>query len=345
MHLLLTVAVGFLGAWLGLKYKLPAGALVGSMIAVMLFNVVFDVAYVPQQLKFYTQIATGAYVGAKISRQDAEGLRHIIKPALILSGIMLIFTGSVGGLICRISALTVPTALFAMAPAGITDMTLAAMDFPNAEPSVVALIQTLRVIFTILLLPPIIRRFARENGMDGQSAPQRGAKKGKRTAGELVATMLLALVCGGAGKSLGVPGGAIAFSMAGCAAFNIKTGHGYMPLKLRQFIQVFAGALIGTTVGRQQAIQMLELWDVVLLAVASFIVLDLIAGALIAKCTDMDFVTALFSCAPGGLTDMTLIAADLGADGVKVAGMHMIRLVSVIATYPSFIHLLVSGLG
>ena len=79
--------------------------------------------------------------------------------------------------------------------------------------------------------------------------------------------------------------------------------------------QAVAGALVGATVGRQQAVQMLELWNVVLLAVVSFIVLDLIAGALIAKYTDMDLVTALFSCAPGGLTDMTLIAADLGADG------------------------------
>ena len=86
---------------------------------------------------------------------------------------------------------------------------------------------------------------------------------------------------------------------------------------------------------------MLELWDVVVLAVFSFVILDLVAGMLIARLTDMDLVTALFSCAPGGLTDMTLIAADLGADGVKVAGMHMIRLVSVIALYPLMINYLV----
>lgn len=344
MQLILTIAVGFLGAWLGLKYKLPAGALVGAMIAVMLFNVAFDMAYMPQNLKFYTQIATGAYVGAKISRQDAMDLRHIIEPALILSAVMLVFTVSVGWLICCISNLAVPTALFAMAPAGITDMTLAAMDFPDAEPSVVALIQTLRVIFTILLLPPMIRYFAKETMVEKNTDSLPGAPKAQKTKRELAVTMLLALLCGAVGKGLGVPSGAIAFSMAGCAVFNIKTGHGYMPLKLRQFVQVFAGALIGTTVGRQQAIQMLELWNVVLLAVVSFIVLDLIAGALITRCTDMDLVTALFSCAPGGLTDMTLIAADLGADGVKVAGMHMIRLVSVIALYPTVIHLLVTGM-
>ena len=118
-----------------------------------------------------------------------------------------------------------------------------------------------------------------------------------------------------------------------------------MPLRLRQFIQVFAGALIGCTVNRQQVFQMLELYDVVILAVVSFIVLDLVAGVMIARCTDMDLVSALFSCAPGGLTDMALIADDMGADSVKVAGMHLLRLVSVIAFYPAIISVLVPLLG
>ena len=46
-------------------------------------------------------------------------------------------------------------------------------------------------------------------------------------------------------------------------------------------------------------------------------------------------------CAPGGLTDMALSAADLGADSTKVAGMQMLRLVSVIALYPTIIGCLV----
>ena len=345
MQMVLTVCVGFVGAWLGLKYKMPAGALVGSMIAVMCFNVLFDMAYMPQGLKFYTQIATGAYVGARITRQDAHDLRQIMKPALILSAVMFVFTVVVGGIICAMSDLAVPTALLSMAPAGISDMTLAAMDFEEAEPSVVALIQTVRVIFTILTMPPLIRHIAMKEGLRKTEARVVTKSKREREGWELGVTLGIALVCGAVGKFLGVPGGAIAFSMAGCAAFNIKTDRGFMPLRLRQFIQVFAGSLIGTTVGREEAGQMLELWDVVILAVVSFLVLDLVAGAIIARMTDMDHITALFSCAPGGVTDMTLIAADLGADGVKVAGMHMIRLVSVIALYPTTIGLIVRFMG
>ena len=92
---------------------------------------------------------------------------------------------------------------------------------------------------------------------------------------------------------------------------------GYLGLRYK----VPAGALVGATVGQSQARQMLELWSVVLLAVVSFL-LGLVAAAVISRCTDMDPVTALFACTPGGLTDMVLIAADLGADSSKVTAMQ-----------------------
>jgi len=340
MKLCLTIAVSMIGAWIALRCKVPAGALIGAMLGTIVLNLTCEMAYMPMGLKLYTQIATGAYVGAKISKSDAQGLRTIMKPAMILSGVMLCFTVAVGWLICRISDLTVATALFSMAPAGITDMTLASMDF-DAEPSVVALIQTMRIIFTICLLPPIIRQIAKRHPqITGSRSARVDERRTTRTIGDLGTTMLIALLCGTMGKALGIPGGAIAFSMAGCAWYNICFDKGYMPLRLRQFIQVFAGALIGCTVSRQQVIQMLELYDVVILAVVSFVVLDLVAAAVIACCTDMDHISALFSCAPGGLTDMALIADDMGADSVKVAGMHLLRLISVIAFYPAIISIL-----
>jgi len=336
----ITLCFAFLGAFIALKRKVPAGALVGAMLATILFNILFQSAYMPKWLKFYTQVATGAYVGARITREDACALRHILKPALILSCMMLCFTVGTGVVICQVSELTVATALFAMAPAGIADMTLASMDF-DAQPSVVALIQTLRLIFIVCLLPFLIRRVSEKGG--GERTVRRNERKTARTRNwsDLLLTLVLALACGGLGKWLGVPGGAIAFSMMGCALCNIRFERGFMPLRLRQFVQVFAGALIGCTVGREEFIQMFRLFPVVVLAIVSFLVLDFAAAWAINRWTDMDLISALFSSAPGGLTDMTLIAEDMGADSVTVAGMHMIRLVSVIALYPTIISILV----
>ena len=339
MYLILTACVAILGGCIGLKLRIPAGAMIGSMIAVAVFNVAFEVAWMPAGLKFYTQVATGAYLGAKITRGDLKTLRTILRPAVLLVVVMLIYSVGVGWLIYSISELTIATALFSMAPAGITDMTLASMDF-DAEPSVVALIQTLRIIFTICLLPPIIKWVRKRQAAECVQGAVPVSKRRNKNPVNLALTLLVGLVFGAVGKVLGVPGGTIAFSMAGCVAFNIMTDRGYMPLNLRRFIQMFAGALIGCTVGRSQIMQMLELRVVVVIAVFSFILLDLIAAAVIHKVTGMDVITSLFSCAPGGLTDMALIAEEMGANSLTVAGMHTIRLVSIVAVYPFVIHVL-----
>ena len=342
MKLFLTFLVAFLGGYLGIRHRIPAGALIGSMIAVAIFNVAFESAFMPVQLKMYTQIATGTYLGAKISKTDLMNLKQILRPAVILCCVMVMFTLTVGFLICIISELSVPTALFSMAPAGISDMTLASMDFEDSDPAVVALIQTLRIIFTICTLPPLIKWVDHRWPSHSKGIGRKGEKAApKATWQNLLLTLAVGLITGATGKWLGIPGGAITFAMLGCAAFHISTGRGYMPLRLRQFIQLFAGALIGCTVGRAEIWQIIELWDIVILAVVSFILLDVLAAVVIAKFSDMDLTTALFSCAPGGLTDMALIAEDMGSDGLKVTGMHTIRLIGVVATYPAIIGLVV----
>ena len=344
-NFIITACVAVLGSCLGYKLHIPAGTLIGAMIFAAAFQVVSGEAYMPIGLKFYTQAATGMYIGAKICREDLSGLREKAKPTFILMAVMLIFSIGAGLLIHSVSDLSIATALFSMAPAGVSDMALAAMDF-DAEPSVIALMQTVRIIFILCLIPSIIRlldrslqnRMERPHGHQKQKASQTNSQNSWQN---LILTLGVGLLCGYAGKVLNVPGGTITFSMIGCAVLNLCFGRGCMPLWVRQFIQIFAGALIGCTVYREQIEQLQSMLGVVLLGAIGFLLMDLIAAALIVKFTTMDLLTALFACAPGGLTDMTLIAENMGGDSLKVAEMHTMRLIAVIAIYPTVVsHLL-----
>jgi len=344
-NFIITACVAVLGSCLGYKLHIPAGTLIGAMIFAAAFQVVSGEAYMPIGLKFYTQAATGMYIGAKICREDLSGLKETAKPTFILMAVMLIFSIGAGLLIHSVSDLSIATALFSMAPAGVSDMALAAMDF-DAEPSVIALMQTVRIIFILCLIPSIIRlldrslqnRMERPHGHQKQKASQTNSQNSWQN---LILTLGVGLLCGYAGKVLNVPGGTITFSMIGCAVLNLCFGRGCMPLWVRQFIQIFAGALIGCTVYREQIEQLQSMLGVVLLGAIGFLLMDLIAAALIVKFTTMDLLTALFACAPGGLTDMTLIAENMGGDRLKEAEMHTMRLIAVIAIYPTVVsHLL-----
>ena len=337
---MITSIIAILGGYVGKKLHMPAGTLIGAMIFTAGFNIIVSNAFMPMELKFFTQAATGAYIGAKISKADLQSLGGIIKPAVILMAVMLAVSIGMGVIICNISELTIATALFSMAPAGVSDMALAAMDF-DSEPSVVAFMQTMRIVFIICVIPVFIKFiYKRQNKTNPQSLEKKPLSRSLNThksAINLFLTVVVALLCGLIGRMLEIPSGAIICSMFGCSAFNIVTGRGYMPLKLRQFIQIFAGGLIGCTVGREQLAQMKDLAIVVILGTISFILMDIIAALIITRFTNMDLVTALFACSPGGLTDMSLIAEEMGADSLKVASMHTIRLVSVIALYPIII--------
>ena len=341
---LLTIIVAITGGYGAMRLRIPAGALLGAMITVMVFNLLFEKATMPADMKLISQIATGAYIGARISKKEVDGLKHILMPAVIMTSLLIVFTIGVGLIIHHTQGISVPTALFGMAPGGIADMTLAAMDF-GADVSVVALLQTIRLICLLLALPPIIRYYGKKEGQGATATTKPSDKQSKKSIQweNLILTLIVGSVCGIGGKALGVPAGGIVCSMVGCIAFNILTERGCMPISLRRFVQMLAGALIGTSIGREEVMIMRTMWPVVLMAMACFLLIDLIASSLIVRFTDMDRTTALFSCSPGGMTDLTLLSEEYGADTLKVAGMHMVRMTSVVALYPIIISILMRG--
>ena len=69
----------------------------------------------------------------------------------------------------------------------------------------------------------------------------------------------------------------------------------------------------------------------------SFFVLNIVMGFLIHFTGDLDLFTALMSCVPGGLSDATLIAQDLGADTAQVLALQFVRLAFGIVFFPSMI--------
>jgi membrane AbrB-like protein len=69
----------------------------------------------------------------------------------------------------------------------------------------------------------------------------------------------------------------------------------------------------------------------------TFLFLNLSAGALIYATGPLDWATALMSGVPGGITDIPIVAADMGADTPKVAILQLARYMLGIVFFPSMI--------
>ena len=70
MNWVLTLLAGVAGWQLAARWKLPAPAMLGSMLAVGLTNILFDYAALPMAVKVFAQAISGAFIGMQIGRKD-----------------------------------------------------------------------------------------------------------------------------------------------------------------------------------------------------------------------------------------------------------------------------------
>jgi uncharacterized protein len=353
IDLVLTIIVGFIGGLTALRFKVPAGAMVGSMLATGLFSVTTGHAFMPQDVKVITQIAAGAFIGAGISRKDVLDLRYIVKPAILMVSSMIILNFLMGYIMYRTTGIDLVTCLFASAPAGIVDMSLISSDM-GADTSKVAILQMVRLLIVFIVLPPMMKfihskvysdklqDIAKEEVVSTKSVGTQEKKiKDKKTTKEkatnLTLTLGVALALGLVGYKLGVPAGTMTFAMVAVGALNIYSGKGYMPINLRKATQVFAGMLIGERITYADVIALKSVIVPALIMIVGVIVFNLCIGFLVSKFGGLEIITALLASAPGGLSDMALIAKDLGGDAPKVAIMQLSRYVCIIAFFPVII--------
>ena len=129
--------------------------------------------------------------------------------------------------------------------------------------------------------------------------------------------------------------------MIGVGIFNIFLNRGVMPIPLRQLIQMFGGALIGTKVSLKDVLEMGQLLHLVVIVIIGFLFMNIIIGLIVYKSSNFNIATSLFSAAPGGVSDISIIASEMGADTPKVAIIQLMRLVSIVSFYPILIQIIV----
>ncbi len=157
---------------------------------------------------------------------------------------------------------------------------------------------------------------------------------------KIIYTLLVAGIGGIIGIKLKIPAGALIGAMISVAIYNIVTGKGDIPINMKILAQIVVGGMIGLNFKMETLYELKNLIVPALILVFGLTFFSICLGFIISKFTGLDLVTALFSTSPGGITDMTLIANEYGAETPKVALMHLMRLITVITVLPIVINLL-----
>ena len=345
----LTLTVAFLGSWIGLRMKLPAGGMVGSMIAVLLFNASTPYAAFMPQAKILGTCVVGCYIGCKVSRDDLAQLRKVLLPALAMVILMVFYNLSASAFLSTVAHIDYGTAVFALAPAGVTDMSLVALDL-GLDAAFVSTVQVTRLLMVVSLSPVLIRKslsfFGSEPGNEDGDATTDGIRPRKRKCFKMLnsremkmtlQTLLCGIPAGLFGRFIGFPAGTLCFSMGAVMFFNIATGRAFMPLSLRRLAQSVSGALIGLQFSLPGIMALKDDLPFILLLLCGWLVLNQVLGFLLHRFVGLPLVTAFFASAAGGMSDLGIIAVEMGADAMWVTAFQLMRQLGVLIFYPLLI--------
>ncbi|HEU4743354.1 MAG TPA: AbrB family transcriptional regulator [Meiothermus sp.] len=148
------------GITLGLVFwrlSLPGGPVVGAMIGAALYQFLAPSrAITPNGMDLVVQLAAGILIGLSFNRELLQIARQTLPWAV---GAALAFIGLGVGLawiVARFSGISLTTALFGLAPGGITGMGVLAQA-EGGKPALVGVFHTVRIILTFLLVPLVGR--------------------------------------------------------------------------------------------------------------------------------------------------------------------------------------------
>jgi hypothetical protein len=324
--------------------RFPAPDLLGALFAGAVIGVAgWQIAFPANEVTFVCKLVIGSFIGLKVDRQVFREIRKILFPALLVSVWMLVLSIVSGYLLFWWTHLSLETSLLGSCTGGVTEMALMGFSF-GADQVTITFLQLFRIVLFLLLMPIIVRFVSKwKKSIPSQAIPVEDpvelGETGKADPGYSGALRLaLAALAGGlAGRITGIPAGAILGSMFSVGFFNVLRGGfpGVNPY-LRIFARIGVGLAIAQEITLETVVMLSSMVYPVLIMAVVMILSSVLLSLVLYRITSWNFSTCLLASAPGGLTQMTMIADEVNADPIAVSILHTVRLVSVITILPLF---------
>lgn len=324
----LALLIGAAGSVFFVQYNFPLPWFLGALTFTLIASVAALPVERPKPLAIPMRCVLGVAIGsaftpALLSRMGsmAWSLAALVPFMLFVIGMGMLFYE-------KFAKLDRPTAFFAAVPGGLTDMTTMAEE-AGAKPRSVILIQASRILVIVFALPLWLQWH------DGLAVGAQAFASRIRIweVSPLDALVMIAMGVGGwlGARRIGLAGAPIVGPMlvSGIAhAFGFTFAK--VPLEVLVIAQISVGVLLGC---QFRGLTLQEFTSTMVWGIAYAVVLLVVTAATahyVAKWTGFDPVSVLLGFAPGGQTELNLLAFVLGLDVAYVAMHHLMRLAIVI---------------
>ena len=157
LGLLAYIGLGIVGGVIGAKLKIPAGALIGAMLTIIVFKMTMKMHWeIPKGFTFALQVFVGIMVGATFQPELFHVMKKIALP-VIISCVVLVGAGVLMAIVfTRLGMLDMGTAYLGTSPGAMSALVVLALD-SQAQPMLVVCFHFVRVVFVLLTAPFVFK--------------------------------------------------------------------------------------------------------------------------------------------------------------------------------------------
>lgn len=330
MQVLLATVIGGGGGALFYLLHLPLPWMLGALVATMAGSIAGLPLTAPVAIRPAVIAVIGVLLGANFTpdllAQAADWALSLALLAVYLGLSMLLVLPWYR----RIGGFDPVTAYFAGMPGGLTEM-IELADGAGADVPRVILAQSLRIVTTVALIA-VWFRWVQGYQVGGSAVRAGFADLGWLDLGLLA---LAALAGSWLGLRLRLPAPTLLGPMVLSAALHL-TGltHSAPPAELVILAQVVIGTVLGCRFRGIPARALIPAMGLSLGATIIMLALAIVLSLVVQAATGQSAEQVLLAYAPGGLTEMSLVALALHAEVAFVALHHVVRILLVIVSAP-----------
>lgn len=327
VRILAAYVVASVGAVVFLWLKLPLPIFLGSLTACF-FAAILDVKIVrPAAMSAPMRAVLGVAVGAAFTPALLSQIGAMAPTLLLIVPFSILLTAGGMAFFMRFAGYDAPTAFFASVPGGLTDMVSMGAD-AGASQRTITLIHATRIAFIVFAVPFVVSAMS-------------GAQLGGRLPSIVHiwemrpwdGVVLVALAFAGwwLAERIGLAGAPLVGPMI---ASGLLHAFGVTAAKVPFEVMVLAQLTLGILLGLQfRGLTLREFRSTMVWALAFSVLLVIVSGVatvIVSAVTGAPMLPVLLAFAPGGQTELNLLALVLNIDVAFVALHHLVRLAVVI---------------
>jgi membrane AbrB-like protein len=320
-------AIGGLGSFSFLMLRLPLPYFLGSL-ALCLVAAVFHAPFErPQPLSAPVRAVLGVAIGAAFSPALLGRIPGMAPSLMLLIPYMLVIMTAGVMFFERLARFDRATAFFSAVPGGLTDMVTMAAD-AGASVRTVTLIQSTRIVLLIFAVPFWVQW---TNGIKLGGVVPRTIHIWELSPLDGLVLVGLALVGWQVARFLRLAGAALVGPMIASGLAHALGGTAAkVPFEVLAFAQITLGVLLGAQFRglTWTEFRTTMVWGLVF--ALALLGLTGVTALEVSRWTGFDSISVLLAYAPGGQSELNLLALVLGLDVAFVALHHLVRLAVVI---------------